>query len=143
MTINPQFIAYILSTAVKLSGLAPLPQEGAPEFVAKPIKILREEACHSEIPNCERAMAYYDINNNQIIFPDHFNLDSYIHCSFLVHESVHALQAAKYGKKMYDSCAALVQTENLAYDVQNRYLFENGEFAKFANPIRFMKCPSE
>lgn len=137
---DAQLAAYLLSAAVKLSGLPAVPVEALPEFVALPPAQLRAEACRERVAACRGIMALFDMKGHRVLYRADLDLDNPSDNSFLVHELVHVLQYAQSGERIYGDCPALVHTERAAYAVQNRYLHEQGQLLRVGRMMQLARC---
>ncbi len=137
---DTQLAAYLLSAAVKVSGLPPVPLESLPEFIAMPSSMLKAEACKEKVANCRGIVALYDMERNRVLYRDDLNVDDPSDNSFLVHELVHVLQYAQGGDAIYKDCPSLVQTERAAYAAQNMYLHAQGQLLRVGRIMQFARC---
>lgn len=139
MTIAPE----LLAMAITLSGLPPVASENLPPLYAVTATEMAATVCPDEPAQCRSMAALFDTERYRILILSTLDMRDPEENSFLLHELVHVLQFAQQGEAGFSSCQAIVASEHLAYQVQNRYLAARGLFAQQGMMMRYMRCPPE
>ena len=135
--------AELLSAAISLSGLPPMPALELPPLYAVSTAELARTVCPDQPGQCETIAAIFDTERYRILILSKLDLADPADNSFLVHELVHVLQFRARGDAGFANCAAIVDSERVAYGVQNRYLAARGLFAQHGMMLRYMRCPAD
>jgi hypothetical protein len=138
-----QLLTQLLSVAIRLSGLPGIHVSELPPVVLLPRAELNKTVCSSAPVRCAGLIAAFDTQRYRIVADDKLDFDDPVDASFLVHEMVHVLQFKQTGSAGFTSCTAVLQSEEQAYDVQNRYLRQNNRPARQGSMLRFSRCPRE
>jgi hypothetical protein len=133
-------LSHLMSIAAALSGYPELPASEAPLLRVMAPQALIAEACPDQPAQCERLVAFYDRDRQQILIRDDLDLDDATDNSFLVHEFVHVLEARQKGAAYQTDCETTLQSEREAYRVQNRYLQQEGRSERFGSMLATMAC---
>lgn len=133
-------LSYLLGVASALSGYPEVPLAELPTLRLMSPSALVEEACPDEPRECEKLVALYDHDREQILVRADLDLDNPADNSFLVHEFVHVLEARQKGALYQHDCNATLRSEREAYRVQNRYLQQEGRAERFGTMLATMVC---
>ena len=139
MTIAPE----LLAMAITLSGLPPVAFESMPPLYSVSAAEMSATVCPNQPAQCRSMAALFDTERYRILILSTLNMQDAEENSFLLHELVHVLQFAQQGEAGFDGCEAIVASEHLAYQVQNRYLAARGLFAQQGMMMRYMRCPPD
>lgn len=144
MPLDPTLLADLLAIAVRLSGLAPLPEGVRPEVEPVPAARLQALACPDRPADCAQVAAWHDAAQGRVLVDDALDpRQDAVGRSFVVHELVHVLQAHRDGGAPGEGCAAQLAAERAAYAVQNAYLREQGREERYGGRLRFMGCAAD
>ncbi|MCM2277778.1 MAG: hypothetical protein NDJ89_06850 [Oligoflexia bacterium] len=143
MSLSPELFAFLLEMATSLSGYPALKPDRIPTVIALPEKAIIEEVCPTDPQNCRGLAAFFHTETRRIVYRDTFDMENDTDNSFLVHELVHALQFEVRGSALFETCPAAREAEREAYEIQNRYLKRQGQFARFGEGLRFWVCPED
>ena len=143
MNITTELIAYLLTAAIKFSGLPPIEASSLPPFEEVTGEQLAQQMCPESPERCRSVAALFDTENYRIYLRNTLDMDSPMDNSFLVHEMVHVLQFKRYGDDYFSSCRKVVESEHQAYRAQNNYLGSEGIDWREGFLLRFMNCPPE
>lgn len=143
MNITTELIAYLLTAAIKFSGLPAIEASKLPPFEVVTGEQLAQKMCPESPERCSSVAALFDTENYRIYLRNTLDMDSPMDNSFLVHEMVHVLQFKRYGDDYFSSCRKVVESEHQAYRAQNNYLGSEGIDWREGFLLRFMNCPPE
>jgi hypothetical protein len=131
----------LLLAAITLSGLPPVPLSDLPPLYAVSTEELAETICPGQPGKCQTIAAIFDTERYRILILSKLDLADPADNSFLLHELVHVLQLKQQGEAGFSSCQAIVDSERVAYGVQNRYLAMRNLFSQHGMMLRYMQCP--
>lgn len=137
---DPETLEYVSSIAIKLSGKNLLDGDKLPPVYLMSKEDLYRTVCGEDVTNCRNLAAVFDDLGYRILIRDDFDFDSNLDLSFLIHETVHALQYLNLGPEIFRDCSAVLQTETEAYRVQDAFLAREGEFFRAGIALRFFHC---
>ena len=140
---DQELLAVLLSAAISLSGLPPISADELPAIVRVSHEEMKREVCPRDPASCKGIAAIFEPDRQRILIDNALNLDLTDDNSFVVHELVHVLQFRQfrqYGSLMYANCAASMNTEAQAYQVQNAYLKREGRLIRFYQRLAFAGC---
>lgn len=137
---DQELLAVLLSAAISLSGLPPISADELPAIVRVSHEEMKREVCPRDPASCNGIAAIFEPERQRILIDVALNLDLTDDNSFVVHELVHVLQFRQYGSLMYANCAASMNTEAQAYQVQNAYLKREGRLIRFYQRLAFAGC---
>ena len=143
MIISLDTIAFLLSLAIKFTGLPGIPVDQLPPMVPVSAAELTSIVCPEDAKDCRGMIAMFDDDSYRIIYLNTLDTENSADNSFILHEIVHVLQYKAKGKAIYANCRALVETERQAYKAQNEYLKREGVFMQVGEILRFVTCPPE
>lgn len=135
--------ADLLAVAISLSGLPPIAATDLPPLQAMTTAELAHTVCPDQPGHCETIAAVFDTERYRILYLTRLDLTDPADNSFLLHELVHVLQFKQRGPAGFSSCQAIIDSERVAYGVQNRYLAARGLFSQHGMQLRYMQCPAE
>lgn len=133
----------LLAAAVRLSGLpAPPAGQALPPLLELPRADLREQACPGHPRDCAPLVAWHDAAGGRVLLSDQLDWRAQpVDRSFVLHELVHVLQAARPRSARTEAdCASALDDERLAYRVQNAWLEEQDLPQRFGGTLHFMRC---
>lgn len=138
--IDHETLEYLVGKAARHSGLPALTLNELPpiQFVSE--AELNKTVCPDDPANCRQLAAVFDDLGYRILVRDDFDISENFNpydYSFLIHEIVHALQYRSHGAEIFNGCAAVKATEIQAYDAQDSFLKEAGDFHRLGQFIRF------
>lgn len=137
---DTDLIDYLTDKAERLSKLSNVPREKLPPIFAVSKATMNAQVCPEDPQNCRNLAAVFDDINYRILYLNDFeisqNFKPYDY-SFIIHELVHAIQYLNFGAEIFNGCSAIYETEKLAYQVQDKYLEEEGAFERPGNFFRF------
>ncbi len=133
-------LSYLFSAAAALSGYPELPLSDLPTLRMMAPAALIEEACPDDPRECDKLVALYDHDREQILIRADLDLQDPTDNSFLVHEFVHVLEARQKGALYQHDCNATLRSERDAYRVQNRYLQQEGRSERFGTQLATVVC---
>lgn len=133
----------LLAAAIALSGLPPVAQADLPPLYAVSTAELSQTICPDQPGHCETIAAIFDTERYRILILSKLDLNDPADNSFLLHELVHVLQFRQQGDAGFSSCQAIIESERVAYGVQNRYLATRGLFSQHGMMLRYMTCPAD
>lgn len=138
-------LAYLLSSAISISGLPPINQNELPIISQLTSIQMDKKVCENDPDECESELlvGVFIPQYNKIIILDSLDVDNdELDASFLVHELVHALQY-KVNPHILDSCESNLAAEIEAYKVQNRYLHIHGQLYQAGQILNFIQCSGQ
>jgi hypothetical protein len=138
--IYANLLAYLLSAAVKFSGLPAIPIGQLPPIRLVSAEYISSKVCPDDKNRCANLVAIFDTADYVILVRDSLDLDITFDNSFLVHELVHVLQFKSRGADIFKDCPTSIRTESEAYKAQNAYLQQEGQFARLGEGLRFATC---
>jgi hypothetical protein len=141
--INANLLAYLLSAAVKFSGLPAIPVAQLPPIRLVSTEDISNKVCPDDKNRCANLVAIFDTADYVILVRDSLDLESTFDNSFLVHELVHVLQFKSRGADIFKDCPTSIRTESVAYKAQNAYLQREGQFARLGEGLRFATCDGQ
>lgn len=141
--IDANLLAYLLSAAVKFSGLPAIPVGQLPPIRLVPPEDIASKVCPDEKNRCAGLVAVFDTDGYVILVRDSLDLETTFDNSFLLHELVHVLQFKSRGAAIFSNCRTAIRTESEAYKAQNAYLQHEGQFARFGEGLRFATCGAQ
>ena len=141
--INADLLVYLLTAAVKFSGLPAIPVAQLPPIQVVPAEYISSKVCPDEKNGCTNLVAIFDTDDYVILVRDSLDLETTFDNSFLLHELVHVLQFKSRGSDIFKDCLTSVRTESEAYKAQNTYLQKEGQFARFGEGLRFTTCEGQ
>lgn len=138
--IDRETLEYLVGKAARHSGLPALTLNELPpiQFVSE--ADLNKTVCPDDPANCRQLAAVFDDLGYRILVRDDFDISENFNpydYSFLIHEIVHALQYRSRGAEIFNGCDAVKATEIQAYDAQDSFLKEAGDFHRLGQFIRF------
>jgi hypothetical protein len=133
-------MAYLITIAVRLSGLPSIPPEDYPKIQSLSHSEITQLQCPQNPSDCRDMVAFYDHDKNSIYLRNSLDLESTIDNSFLLHEIVHVLQYRAKGNDIYKDCETSIQSERQAYRIQNTYLIGSGLSNRFGDGLAYMVC---
>ncbi|MBL7689205.1 MAG: hypothetical protein JNJ49_14310 [Bdellovibrionaceae bacterium] len=138
--IDRETLEYLVGKAARHSGLPALTLNELPpiQFVSE--ADLNKTVCPDDPENCRQLAAVFDDLGYRILVRDDFDISENFNpydYSFLIHEIVHALQYRSRGAEIFNGCDAVKATEIQAYDAQDSFLKEAGDFHRLGQFIRF------
>lgn len=133
-------LSYLLSVAAALSGYPEIPLADMPTLRVMSLAALADEACPDAPAQCDRLVALYDHEREQILIREDLDLQDAADNSFLVHEFVHVMEARQKGADYQRDCESTLRSERAAYRVQNRYLWQEGRNERFGTMLSTMVC---
>lgn len=137
---EPALLAKLLAAAIRLTGLPAIEIADLPPMIPMSKAALAQEICPQRAAACDTLIALFEPKNYRIIYRDHLDLKKAYDQSTLVHEIVHVLQFKVMGVSIFANCESIMGSERQAFQVQDRYLGENGEERRVAGAFRFMRC---
>jgi len=139
--LDAELLAYLLTAAIRLSGLPGMPAEALPPVITLPPAALAEKACRGHrTADCENIVAAFEPDDYVIYARDTLDFESAADNSWLVHELVHVLQWNREGGAIFGTCERALQTERDAYRVQNAYLKREGLLMRAGQVLKFTSC---
>lgn len=135
-------LEYVTSIATKFSGKNLLAGDKLPPVFLLSKEELYKTVCGNEA-SCRNLAAVFDDLGYRILIRDDFDFDSNLDLSFLIHETVHALQYLNRGPEIFRDCNAILETETEAYRVQDAFLAREGEFFRAGIALRFFHCDED
>lgn len=141
--INADLLVYLLTAAVKLSGLPAIPVAQLPPIQIVPVEYISSKVCPDKKSGCRTLVAVFDTDDYVILVGDSLDLETTLDNSFLLHELVHVLQFKARGSEIFKDCPTSIRTESEAYKAQNAYLQKEGQFARFGEGLRFATCEGQ
>lgn len=141
--LNANLLAYLLTAAVKFSGLPAVPLAQLPPIRAVPAESISSKVCPGEKSACTSLVAVFDTDEYVIWVRDSLDLETALDNSFLLHELVHVLQFKTRGSDIFKDCLTAIRTESEAYQAQNAYLKKEGQFARFGEGLRLATCEGQ
>ncbi|MBK7891088.1 MAG: hypothetical protein IPJ84_09665 [Bdellovibrionales bacterium] len=138
--IDRETLEYLVGKAARHSGLPALALNELPPIQFLSEADLNKTVCPDDPENCRKLAAVFDDLGYRILVRDDFDISENFNpydYSFLIHEIVHALQYRSHGAEIFNGCAAVKATEIQAYDAQDSFLKEAGDFHRLGQFIRF------
>lgn len=143
MTLDRELLADLLAAAIRISQLPGIPVEALPPVTPVTAQVLVDKVCPEQPERCRNMAALFDTEAYEIYVRKPVDLRNPITLSFIVHEMVHVLQFKQGGHGQFESCQAVLASEQQAYKTQNVFLYENGSDWREGFSLRFMTCPPE
>jgi hypothetical protein len=141
--IDANLLVYLLSAAVKFSGLPAIPVAQLPSIRLVSAEYISSKVCPDDKNGCTGLVAVFDTDDYVILVRDSLDLETTFDNSFLLHELVHVLQFKSRGAAIFRNCLTAIRTESEAYKAQNAYLQHEGQFARFGEGLRFATCEGQ
>jgi hypothetical protein len=138
--VSNELIAALMVTASTLSGLPALEVADYPSVQTLTVEQLTKSQCPDDVNACRSMVAFYEQAKNTILIRNDLNMEKTLRDSFLLHEMVHVLQYKNSGADIFKDCQSTINTERMAYGVQNNYLIDQGVFQRFGDSLTFMTC---
>jgi hypothetical protein len=138
--IDGAIIAHLFSVAAALSGYPAIPEPERPLLRLMTPAALVEEVCPEAPSDCERLVALFDRERNQVLMRADLDLRDAADNSFLVHEFVHVLEARQKGRAYQHDCAETLRSEREAYRIQNLYLDREGRPERHGGLLAHRVC---
>jgi hypothetical protein len=139
-------LEYLFSKAARLSGIKAYNLKEAPPIYVVTKLELNSEVCPEDPNNCRNLAAVFDDLSYRILIRDDLEITSNFNpfnYSFLIHEIIHSLQYRSFGAEIFNGCDAVYKTEELAYNSQDQYLKEEGEFFRAGIALKYFYCDPE
>lgn len=131
---------YVYGQAVKRSGRPDLPSAERPAVFRVSAADLERIVCAESENSCRMLAAVFDDLGYRVLIREDLDLADASMLSYLIHETVHALQYRQDGPEIFRDCAAVLRTETEAYRVQDAYLKDEGQFLRAGQVLRFFHC---
>lgn len=144
--VDKETIEYLFGKAVRLSGIAPYAREEMPPIFSVSKEGLNKIVCPEDPGNCRNLAAVFDDIGYRILVREDLEITSNykpLDYSFVIHEIVHSLQYRARGAEIFNGCSSVFDTEREAYQAQDLYLKEEGEFFRAGSALRFFYCEEE
>lgn len=138
--VDAELLDYVYEKASGLSGRRSLPPQKRPPVYLVSKADLSLIVCPEAPRNCEMLAAVFDDVGYRVLVRSDLEMNSPFEWSFLIHETVHALQYREDGPEIFRDCAAILKTETEAYRVQDEYLKREGQFFRAGTALRFFHC---
>ena len=133
-----ELMAYLMATALKLSGLPPIDYT-PPVLLVSPVE-MTAIVCPENPLECRSVVSYFSMRHKLILLRSDQDPESNIGSSFILHEIIHAMQYEQQGGMMYATCWLTIKTEQEAYRIQNQYLKDRGELYRAGIGIEWETC---
>lgn len=143
MGLEKELLADLLAAAIRISQLPGVPVADLPPVIPVTAQTLVDKVCPTQPERCRNMAALFDTEAYEIYVRKPVDPRNPITLSFLVHEMVHVLQFRQGGHARFETCQAVLDSEQQAYKVQNVFLNENGSDWREGFSLRFMTCPPE
>lgn len=140
---DKDLLNYFFTKAAKYSQITNYQFEQIPPIFRISKNELMKTVCPENPSECERLAAVFDDIGFRILIRDDFEITQNFKAfdySFVIHEIVHSLQYLQNGPEIFNGCEAIYNSEKQAYQAQDNYLKDEGDFFRAGIALNYFYC---